>query len=94
MELEFTKVANRYEAEFEATDNFNLHIERTKPGFIKIFQRGTPDGEYASESSWCEHSAEPVIDKDFSMLVFPKYIKIVSESEVTRCITTISGGGK
>ena len=93
MELEFKKVANRYEAEFEATDNFNLHIERTKPGFIKIFQRGTPDGEYASESSWCEHSAEPVIDKDFSMLVFPKYIKIVSESEVTRCVATISGGG-
>ena len=93
MELEFKKVANRYEAEFEATDNFNLHIERTKPGFIKIFQRGTRDGEYASESSWCEHSAEPVVDKDFSMLVFPKYIKIVSESEVTRCIATISEGG-
>lgn len=93
MELEFKKVANRYEAEFEATDNFNLHIERTKPGFIKIFQRGTPDGEYASESSWCEHSAEPVIDKDFSMLVYPKFIKVVSESEPIQGIVTMDGEG-
>ena len=93
MELEFKKVGSRYEAEFEATDNFNLHIEREAKGDVQIFQKANAECDYATDPSWEEEFASKNIDKDFSMLVFPKYIKIVSESEVTRCIATISGGG-
>ena len=93
MELQFQKVGGRYEAEFEATGDFNLHCERKGAGNFKLFQKGTPEGQYATESSYADHNAEAVVDKDFSMLVYPKHIKVVSEKEVTYCVATISGGG-
>lgn len=92
MELEFKKVGSRYEAEFEATGDFNLHIERQKRGSLAIFQKTSVDDKYASESSYSD-SAEPIVNKDFSMLIYPKFIKVVSSSPVTRCVATISGGG-
>ena len=92
MELEFKKVGSRYEAEFEATGDFNLHIERQKRGSLAIFQKTSVDDKYASESSYSD-SAEPIVNKDFSMLIYPKFIKVVSNSPVTRCVATISGGG-
>lgn len=82
MELTFSKVGGRYEAEFQATNDFNLHVERVKSGSIKIYQRGSANGQYASESSWADHNAEAVVDNDYQMLVYPKFIKIVSASEV------------
>ena len=93
MELQFQKVGGRYEAEFEATGDFNLHCERKGAGNFKLYQKGTPEGQYATESSYADHNAEAVVDKDFSMLVYPKHIKVVSEKEVTYCVATISGGG-
>ena len=92
MELQFQKVGGRYEAEFEATGDFNLHCERKGAGNFKLYQKGTPEGQYATESSYADHNAEAVVDKDFSMLVYPKHIKVVSEKEVTYCVATISGG--
>lgn len=92
MKLEFKKVGSRYEAEFEATGDFNLHIERQKRGSLAIFQKTSVDDKYASESSYSD-SAEPIVNKDFSMLIYPKFIKVVSSSPVTRCVATISGGG-
>ena len=92
MELEFKKVGSRYEAEFEATGDFNLHIERQKRGSLAIFQKTSVDDKYASESSYSD-SAEHIVNKDFSMLIYPKFIKVVSSSPVTRCVATISGGG-
>lgn len=92
MELQFQKVGGRYEAEFEATGDFNLHCERKGAGNFKLYQKGTPEGQYATESSYADHNAEAVVDKDFSMLVYPKHIKVVSEKEVTCCVATISGG--
>ena len=72
MELQFQKVGGRYEAEFEATGDFNLHCERKGAGNFKLYQKGTPEGQYATESSYADHNAEAVVDKDFSMLVYPK----------------------
>ena len=92
MELEFKKVGSRFEAEFEATDNFNLHIDREENGDVQIFQKASAECEYATEPSWEEEFASKNIDKDFSMLVYPKFIKVVSGSPVTRCVATISGG--
>lgn len=90
MELEFKKVGSRYEAEFEATGNFNLQIERKKRGGLAIYQKKSADDKYASESSYSE-TAEAVVNKDFSMLIFPKFIKVVSGSEVTKAVVTMEG---
>ncbi|MBQ7854684.1 MAG: hypothetical protein IJ352_06665 [Muribaculaceae bacterium] len=93
MELEFKQLGSRWVAEMEVTSDFNLHVERVKSGSLSIFQKGVADGLYASESSWSD-AAESVVNKDFSMLVYPKWIRIESGSEVTRCVVAISGGGR
>lgn len=101
MELQFKKVGKRWVAEFEATGNFNLNIERVEPSKIKIYQKGSEEGEYASSASWEINYAPSVVDNDFSALIYPKFIKVVSESEPIQAIVTIesesggsgSGGG-
>lgn len=95
MELEFKKVGSRYEAEFEATGNFNLNIERVAPEKIQVFQKGAEDGEYASQASWYNNYASAIVDYDFSALIYPKWIKVVSYSEPVQAIVTMeseSGG--
>lgn len=81
MNLNFTKANNGWVTEFEVTDNFNLHIERTKGGDISIYQR-TVGSKYAH----VDFKALPyqrTIDVDVTGLVYPKFIKIVSEVEPT-----------
>jgi hypothetical protein len=39
MELSFVKEGGRYSAEFEATSDFNLHIEREDDGFLFVKQK-------------------------------------------------------
>lgn len=81
MELNFTKEGNKWVAYFEATSNFNLHIEREQVAYINIMQRGTSNGEYDLAKSF---SADKIFDYDFGALVYPKYIKVVSGSEVVK----------
>lgn len=95
MELQFEKVGKRWVAEFEATGNFNLNVKRVKPSSIKVYQKGSANGEYASMASWDSKLAPSVIDYDFSALIYPKFIKVVSESEPIKGIVTMdseSGG--
>lgn len=83
MEITFEKVGNQYVAEFEATNDFNLHIEREEIGTLEVYQRGTPEGKY--DFAWSSGiGARKVIDYDFGALVYPKYIKVISESEVVK----------
>lgn len=91
MELEFKKVGSRYEAEFEAIGNFNLNIERVAPEKIQVFQKGAEDGEYASQASWYNNYASAIVDYDFSALIYPKWIKVVSYSEPIQAIVTMDG---
>ena len=91
MELQFTKIGSRWVADVEVTSDFNLHAERKKSGSLSIFQKGVVDGKFASESSWSD-DADVVVNKDFSMLVYPKWLKIESATDVTRCVLTNSGG--
>ena len=101
MELQFKKVGKRWVAEFEATGNFNLNIERVAPEKIQVFQKGAEDGEYASQASWYNNYASAIVDYDFSALIYPKWIKVVSYSEPVQAIVTMdsesggsgSGGG-
>lgn len=84
MELSFTqKNPRRWEAEFIATADFNLHIERQSSGFLFVQQRTSSIGEYDSISGANFALSDPIIDVDMVALVYPKYIKIVSEVEPT-----------
>jgi hypothetical protein len=79
-----------YEAEFEATADFNLHIERKAGGALLFYQKGIADGEYdiVDNDGYFRHKA--VIDLDFTALVYPKWIKVVSEVEVTMGVVTFN----
>lgn len=86
MELNFTKTIEGKEwvAEFEATGDFNLHLERKQNGSLVVSQRGSESGEYAASFMRGVYEGQRVIDYDFGALVYPKYIKVVSGSEVIK----------
>ena len=83
MELNFVKDGTKWVSSFEATSDFNLHIERNKGGFLFVSQRTTPSGEYDSTKGADFSSSDLIIDYDFSALVYPKFIKVVCEVEPT-----------
>lgn len=83
MELKFNKNGDAWVAEFEATDKFNLHMEGLLLGSFSILQR-TAGGKYTHVRDIPTYPRfDKVFDYDFDALVYPKYIKIVSETEPT-----------
>lgn len=89
MELTFNKDGNLYVTEFEVTTDFNLHLERDKGGKVSFYQRST-NGQYDSIEE-LEKNIDLVFDYDFQSLVWPKYIKITSESLPTVATLTTNG---
>lgn len=90
MKLEFNLTQNgTYVAEVKVTGDFNLHLE-TKGGIVNLLQRGSEEGEYAPVTSW---SKANIIDCDFGGFVYPKYIKVVSGSEVVSASVNFNEGG-
>ena len=89
MELNFTKSQGSWVAEFEATSDFNMHIEGVAEGNISVYQRGTASGEYAFVRDSRKYPTfGKVYDCDFSAMVYPKFIKVEcltepSSAEVT-----------
>lgn len=79
-----------YEAEFEATADFNIHIERKAGGRFLVYQKSVADGQYDIVDTIGRLDHKDVIDLDMTALVYPKYIKIVSESEVTMGVVTFA----
>lgn len=88
MTLTFIQQDNMYVAEFEATADFNLHIERNEPGILALYQRTTTSGEYAEIEGTREYRYKEVYDCDFVGSIYPKYIKVVSGVEVTNAVVT------
>lgn len=86
--MEFVKKNGMYEAEFEVTADFNLHIERKAGGRFLIYQKSVADGQYAIVDNIGYHDHKDVIDLDMTALVYPKFVKVVSESEVTMGVVT------
>lgn len=83
MELKFNKNGDAWVAEFEATDKFNLHMEGLLLGSFSILQR-TAGGNYTHVRDIPTYPRfDKVFDYDFNALVYPKFIKIVSEVEPT-----------
>lgn len=88
MKLEFNKTnQNVYEAIFEATADFNIHLERESTGIFIIKQSGIVDGAF-DDAFNLGINAREVIDCDFSALVYPKYIKVVSGSSILKAELT------
>ena len=75
-----------WEAEFEATGDFNLHLERFKKGTVTILQKTYKEGEYAFSNEFPYYHNN--FDFDFTGLIYPKMIKVVSDSEVLLGIVT------
>lgn len=84
MELNFKNKGGAYEAQVKVEGDFNIHVERPKTSLLKIYQKSSEEGQYASESSWGSSKEPKVIDEDFSMLVYPKVVKIVSGAPVEK----------
>lgn len=91
MELNFVKEGTKWVSTFEATSDFNLHIERDKGGFLFVSQRTTQSGEYDSTKDADFSGSDLIIDYDFSALVYPKYIKVSCATEPTSGIVTSDG---
>lgn len=77
-------------AEFEAPNHFNLHLERKGTGSLIVSQRGSESGEYAAAFVRGVYEGQIVIDYDFGALVYPKYIKVESGSEVLKSEVTFA----
>lgn len=84
MELVFIKKGNLWEAVFEASSDFNIHIELNKPSYLGVYQRGVSNGEYSLAVEYTANNIQKVYDIDFGALVYPKWIKVVSGSEVIK----------
>lgn len=84
MELVFIEVVEgkKWEAEFQAPSDFNLHVERESGSYITLSQRGTENGEYATAWAKGTYEGQSVIDYDFGALIYPKWIKVTSGSKV------------
>ena len=87
--MNFTKKDNVWVAEFEATGDFNIHIEGVVEGNISVYQRTTSTGAYAYVKGGTPYpSLNNVYDYDFAAAVYPKYIKVVCETEPTVAVIT------
>lgn len=76
-------------SEFEVTSDFNLHVERVSGGRFLVYQKSVADGEYDLVDGLGYKDHKDTIDMDFVALVYPKWIKVVSEAEVTMGIVTM-----
>lgn len=76
-DLTFNKVGNEYVAEVEVAGNFNLHIERSEISKFRVLQRTASSGKFALVTD-TGIVGDPVVDMDFSGVVYPKTIRIES----------------
>lgn len=90
MQLEFKKQNGLYEVEFEVTGNFNLHLERKNYGRIELYQKTSSETNYTSSPSYSTNG-DAVINLDFSMGIYPKFVKIISYTEMEKAIVTMEG---
>lgn len=89
MELTFTKVGDKYVAQFAVTSDFNIHIEKSG-GRIVLFQSSIENGEYDYVSGATIADTDGVFDSDFTALIYPKYIKMVADVMPTKAVVTFA----
>lgn len=89
MEINFIKENDLYIAEFEVTNDFNIHIERENHGMLAFYQKTVANGEYAEITDFKQLIRDKIFDSDFTGVIYPKYIKVVSGVEVINSELTI-----
>jgi hypothetical protein len=90
MELTFTKEGRNYIAEFVATTDFNLHLERNEKGVLFVQQRTSEKGQYDSIRGGDFAPQDKVVDCDFAGVIYPKYIKVVSDVQPSLAVVTFA----
>lgn len=90
MEVTFSKNGDTYVGSFTVTSDFNIHIEKESDGDMCILHKGVAEGAYASTTFTTNYLRNKVFDYDFSALVYPKYIKVVSLVPVISCTVTVN----
>lgn len=90
MDLTFTQQGNSFVAEFEATADFNLHIEREESGYVEVYQK-TAGEKYAHVKGVpIQLRYQLTIDETFVGVVYPKMIKVVSATEPSLAVVTFA----
>ena len=89
MDLIFSNDNGIWVAEFEATSDFNLHIERDTEGRLDIYQK-TAGSKYelVYETGYLYNRL--VYDFDFTALVYPKQIKIKTKVRPQVAVVTFA----
>lgn len=88
-ELLFNEEGKSFVSETKVNSDYNLHIEMESGGTLEIYQRGSDEGKY--RRSYIELKWGDVIDAVFCHAVYPKYIKIVVSSKVTKATIREAG---
>lgn len=91
MNISFENVDNLWVAEFEVKSDFNIHLERDAEGRLNIYQR-TAGEKYELMYGTGFLDRKTVYDCDFTSLVYPKSIKIVSAVNPTLTVVTAASG--
>lgn len=86
--LTFNQVGDKYVAEFEATSDFAIHIERNESGFLYMEQRSTSTGEYAATAEASFNYEARVIDTVIRGVIIPMHIRIKSKVMPTMAVVT------
>lgn len=87
MDVQVKEANGVYIAEFTATQDFNIHIEKSCAAPTYVYQRTTDSGEYASLDYYGNYLNNQVIDTDLRAIVYPKHVMIVSECKMTLQVT-------
>lgn len=90
MGLTFTKDGNAYVATFEATSDFNLHLELPERGLVSVQQRTTSSGKYAPVKGMERYNFDTILDVDFGGGIYPKSIKVMCASKPSVAEVTMS----
>ena len=89
-DIQFTKQGKTYVAEFEVNADFNLHIEKSQSGYLYMQQRST-SGKWDSVRNFQATDSDYIVDYDFTALIYPKQIRLVSKYAPTMCVLTSDG---
>lgn len=88
MELVFTLENGKYVAYAQVNADYNVHLERIHTGGVAISQTTISGKSYAPVFSEYKPS---IVDLDFDGIVYPKYIKIISDTYVSEGAVTEVG---
>ena len=90
MNLEFVlNHDNKYEVSFEVSNDFNVHIEKTSPGPVEFYQSTVSGGNY-DKVDITNNTNGVVVDLDFTGVVYPKFIKVISSTNVLSAVLTVA----